>query len=470
MAQNTTNIKSEIICDDHERRLDAFEITKTLLDSEALPALKKGLKHWDRQLRNLCAKELVRRLGGKSASLILPLKFQDLLYTSCSSEPLLEHEDIYLIRYLKRAKVNGVIGDLAEKMFLRTKHYADAEAKKAFLSAAREKKTQLKKHAQAKINQKSTVATKELPVEAIPNWTHDQGIPILKDVHLHCAEYVYGKWVAGRNMDDLYSVSKIPKRSGGERQIEAPCVSLKMVQKGILKEVFGEARHHEACHGFRTKHSIVTNASPHVGKDVVLNLDLKDFFPSITAGRVYGIYKSFVGENKYARFLTDVSVFNGRLPQGAPTSPMIANLACLRLDRRLSGLAEKNGMDYTRYADDLTFSGSESIIAYIPAMKRIIAEEGFKLALPKLRIHRKGSHQEVTGLTVNERVSVPRAIRRRLRAAVHTSNKGNAPTWKGMEISRQALEGHINFVSSIHPDLGSKLLKQVSIKAKDKRA
>ena len=414
--------------------------------------------HWDRKLRNMCALDLVRRLGGKAAPILLPLWAEGRLYASCSSKALLEHEDPALIRYLKSNDDGNLL--------LQTKYHANLEAKKALREAEKAKRQALKK--QEKAAGRRVGPPRKAKAVADSWWSRDPAIPVLKTVAPQCAEYIYRHWILDRGMDDLYTVSQIPKRSGGMRQIEAPCASLKMVQRGILNYIFGDVRHHDACHGFRSRHSIATNAALHVGKDIVLNLDLQDFFPSVAAGRVYGIFKSFVGEGIYARFLTDVSVFKGRLPQGAPTSPMIANLTCLRLDRRLAGLANKNSMDYTRYADDLTFSGPESIIRFIPAIKAIIAAEGFRIALPKLRIHRKGSRQEVTGLTVNQQVSVPRVIRRRLRAAVHASTNGTPPTWKGSETSPQSLEGHINFISSIHPDLGSKLLKQLNSKTEGK--
>lgn len=468
MTKNTKNLRLDIVCEEQDKRLSAFRGVKKLSNTEALPILKKGLIHWDRKLRNMCAMEIVRRLGGKAAPIILPLHVKGLLYVSCSYEALLKHEDPDLIQYLKKAGNKSTVSDVAKRLLLSTKYHAKEEAKritqeakKAEQIAVKKRKDILKKQNQQEKQRQKEVATKKAKLL--------KEIPVLKVIDPCFAEYVYRYWVSNRGMDNLYKVSEIPKRSGGTRQIEAPCASLKMVQKGILSHVFGEVRHHKACHGFITEHSIVTNASPHVGKDVVLNLDLKNFFPSISAGRTYGIYKSFVGENRYARFLTDVSVFKGRLPQGAPTSPMIANLACLRLDRRLAGLASKQGMEYTRYADDLTFSGSESIIRYIPAIKKIVNAEGFQIAIPKLRIHRKGSRQEVTGLTVNQRVSVPRVIRRRLRAAVHAISQGKTPTWKGEPLTSEALRGHINFVSSIHPDLGAKLLKQVSSKSKKKR-
>lgn len=463
MSKNAPSYQLDIISSTQKVRLVAFRKVKKLPDKEALPILKKGLEHWDRKLRNLCAREIVHRIGSKAAPIVLPLRSEGRLYASCSSEELLKHEDPALIRYLKRKHDNEDLDALTKSMLVRTKYHAKLEAAKADKEAEKARQKLQKKLDRAR----EAIATKG-PTRYEPQWCMDPEIQVLSEVDPRFADYVHRHWSLDRGMDNLYKVSQIPKRSGGMRQIEAPRVSLKMVQRAVLEHVFGNVNHHEACHGFRTGRSIATNASSHVGKDVVLNLDLQDFFPSVTAQRVYGVYRSFVGEGVYTRFLTDISVFKGRLPQGAPTSPMIANLVCIRLDCRLAGLAKKHGMDYTRYADDLTFSGSESVIRYIPAIKAIVASEGFRIALQKLRIHRKGSRQEVTGLTVNQQVSVPRAIRRRLRAAVHTATKGNTPTWKDVDVTPEALKGHITFVSSIHPDLGSKLLRQVTGNTKKK--
>ena len=121
---------------------------------------------------------------------------------------------------------------------------------------------------------------------------------------------------------------------------------------------------------------------------------------------------------------------------------MLANMAARRLDSRLEGLAATRGADYTRYADDLTFSGGREIRGFLPAIRLIIAEEGFMLNEAKVRVLRRGRRQTVTGLTVNEKVAVPRPLRRRLRAALHRMEQGGRLFWGGKRISAAALRGH----------------------------
>lgn len=256
---------------------------------------------------------------------------------------------------------------------------------------------------------------------------------------------------------DHYRQFAIPKKNGSKRIITAPKDALKCVQMAIYREILTTIPLHPACHGFVRGRSIMTNASPHTGKEMVINLDLVDFFPSISAGRIHGVFVSLGFETEEARFLTRLVTFAGALPQGAPSSPTLANIVCRRLDSRLNGLASGMKGDYSRYADDLTFSGSEIIVNTLPLIREIINQEGFALAEGKLRIQRRGQRQEVTGLTTNSQVSVPRYTRRRLRAVMHQYKVGNSLYWNDKQISRESIKGHIAFLRSIHRDLGDKM-------------
>jgi len=157
------------------------------------------------------------------------------------------------------------------------------------------------------------------------------------------------------------------------------------------------------------------------------------------------------------------------LPQGAPTSPALANLACRHLDARLAGLAAKFGCAYTRYADDLTFSGDEafekSLKRFLPLLRKIIGAEGFRLNRKKIHFARRGARQRVTGLVVNHRPSVPRAYRRRLRAILHNARKTglDAQNREGHPHFRQALRGRIEFVRATHPQLADRLLAELRV-------
>lgn len=192
-------------------------------------------------------------------------------------------------------------------------------------------------------------------------------------------------------------------------------------------------------HGFRRDRSVKTGAQAHVGKQVVIHMDLRDFFPSVHFGRVRGLFiaygYSFPVASTLAALLTEaerqpvkvadeifhVPVSSRYCIQGAPTSPAICNAILLRLDRRLAGLARSLALDYTRYADDLTFSGDDPDVCgrLLTRASRIVEDEGFAVNTDKTRVMREGQQQRVTGVTVNETLGLSRKERRRIRAALH---------------------------------------------------
>jgi len=229
------------------------------------------------------------------------------------------------------------------------------------------------------------------------------------------AYLAYGKPDAYRNVS-------IPRSSGGERLLHVPCPALRKAQKRILRRILDKVILHRACHGFRRGRSILTNAEPHLRKPVVLCLDIEDFFPSITFPRVFGLFRSLGFPRKQAALAARLTTWEGALPQGAPTSPALANIVCRRLDYRLTGLVEGRGGAYTRYADDLTLSGPLDLLNLLPLVRRIVAEEGFRLGDRKTRIMRAGARQKVCGVVVNEKPALPRAVRRRIRAMEHRAS------------------------------------------------
>lgn len=267
---------------------------------------------------------------------------------------------------------------------------------------------------------------------------------------------------------DKYKCSKgyvslqIPKRSGGLREIDAPRCRLKTIQRWILDNILAEVSLHDAVHGFRVERSILSNTKPHVGKELVIKLDLKDFFPTITFPRVLGVYLDIGYAYNVALLLTRLTTYKGRLPQGAPTSPALSNLVCRKLDGRLSGIADRMGYTYTRYADDISFSTSSTDVRpdkLIHLALRIVAEEGFECPRGRLCVRRKGTRQLVTGLVVNRKVSVPREERRRLRAVIHncrtkgleSQNRDNCPYFL------ERLKGQVGFVMGVDTHQGERL-------------
>jgi len=236
---------------------------------------------------------------------------------------------------------------------------------------------------------------------------------------------------------DRYTRFEIPKRGGGMRLIASPNGLVRRAQKTlapILQEAY-EA--HPAAMGFLKGRSILTNAAEHAGQNLVLNVDLKDFFPSINFGRVRGLFMAapFGMGPAAATVLAQLCTDRNGLPQGAPTSPPLSNLIAAGPDRRLARLARENRVRYTRYADDITFSTKDaqfpaSLATKLigpanaevqagPALAAAIAACGLEVNPKKVRLQTRHTRQSVTGLTVNEKPNVERARVRRLRAMLH---------------------------------------------------
>jgi hypothetical protein len=243
----------------------------------------------------------------------------------------------------------------------------------------------------------------------------------------------------GAKVEDLraarpeYHVFSVPKRSGGQRRIAAPAEPLKRTQRAILRRLLARLRAHAAATGFERGRSIVTNALLHEGKAVVVRMDLKDFFASTSVVKVRALFRSLGWGGEASDLLASLTTHEGGLPQGAPTSPRIANLVNRGLDARLAGLAAKFGATYTRYADDLTFSFDVDeparTHAVIHAVQLIARSEGYEVHMRrKLHIRRRHDRQVVTGLVVNERVNLPRKTRRWLRAVARHQAAGRPVT------------------------------------------
>ena len=255
----------------------------------------------------------------------------------------------------------------------------------------------------------------------------------------------------------MYRTHLLKRENKPPRRIDEPVPVLKFFQRRILERILSQVPTHDAAHGFIKGRSIFSNATSHVGQQVVVCMDLRDFFHSITFPRVTGLFISIGLGKAAASKLAALCCFKNRLPQGAPTSPMITNLICRRLDARLQALLNKYGGNYTRYADDLTFSGGEAILSTLPLVRDIISEEGFAQAPEKFRIQRRGGRQKVTGLVVNERVAVPRPVRRLLRAMVHRYVEDQVDDPPMLRF----LMGHLNFMRPAHPELSDRLAQQL---------
>ncbi|MGF1579018.1 MAG: reverse transcriptase family protein [Gemmataceae bacterium] len=276
-----------------------------------------------------------------------------------------------------------------------------------------------------------------------------------------------------------YHRFSIAKKSGGVRFISAPKPALAHAQRWILENVLERLEVDSHAHGFVRARSIVSNATPHVGKEVVINLDLKNFFPSITFRRVQGLFRSLGYSDHVATVLgllctepprvgaeVDGKVYfvalgERVLPQGACTSPAITNALCRRLDRRLAGLARKHQFEYTRYADDLTFSGDEARVVgrLLKSTRSILEEEGFTEHPSKTRVMRRSRRQEVTGVTVNARPTISRKEYRQLKATLHNVAKNGLESQNREERPNFAgyLKGRVEFFCMVDPERATKL-------------
>jgi len=222
------------------------------------------------------------------------------------------------------------------------------------------------------------------------------------------------------NAEESYHRFPLSKGNGRKRWIEAPSKKLKFIQKRILEILLYTRPAHPAAHGFVPNRSIVTNARPHVGKKWVVNFDIKDFFPSTKASKVLSILTAYPDfSNAEYGALLKIVCRGGALPQGAPTSPHLANLAMWDADIELWRYANQHQLAYTRYADDLTFSGTHIPSDLFPFLKEILKNYGYRLAPGKSKWLGQHKRQMVTGLVVNEKLNLPRPIRKRLRAIVH---------------------------------------------------
>lgn len=287
-----------------------------------------------------------------------------------------------------------------------------------------------------------------------------------------------------------YDYCMLGKPDGALRLIESPKTRLKVMQRRILAEMLEGIPVHDSVHGFRKGRSIKTFGAPHVGKRVVLKMDLRDFFPSIRGGRVQtlfrmagypetvadllggictnatprGLWKTFGREIGPMRVAEARALYAWpHLPQGAPTSPALANLCAYRMDCRLAALAKAAGAEYTRYADDLAFSGGEelerAVERFIVQVAAIAMEEGFDVHHRKTRVMRRGVRQHLAGLVVNAHANVDRrdfdALKAILTNCVRqgpaSQNRGRHPAF------REHLQGRVAFVGMVNPARGEKL-------------
>jgi RNA-directed DNA polymerase len=287
-----------------------------------------------------------------------------------------------------------------------------------------------------------------------------------------------------------YRYRIVRKRSGSARLIESPKLRLKLIQQQLLRSILDRIPAHDAAHGFRAGRSIRSFVEPHVGREVVLRMDLKDFFPRIKRARVLAIFLTAGYPEAVATLLAGLCTNRAprsvirllasteqrtsplrprrlyeipHLPQGAPTSPALANLAAYRLDCRLTGLSRVAGAAYTRYADDLVFSGgpdfSRSVERFQIQIGAIALEEGFEVNTRKTRIQRQGVSQRAAGIVLNKHPNLPRPIFDELKAILHNCRAHGPVSQNHDQVPdfRAHLAGRISHASMVNPARGAKL-------------
>jgi len=280
-----------------------------------------------------------------------------------------------------------------------------------------------------------------------------------------------------------YRQFSIAKKAGGDRTIAEPVAGLKAIQLKLSQVLDAIYQPRPSVHGFVQGRSIATNAQLHEESDHILNLDLEDFFPSINFGRVRGLFMAqpYRRPPEVATVLAQICCFDNALPQGAPTSPVVSNMICSRLDTELQRLARRYRCVYSRYADDITFStrrshfprslaekdgiGPSAPVLLGPSLEEALRRNGFAVNMAKVRLRSKQQRQEVTGLLVNRRVNVPRKLVRQVRAMLHAwSTYGyeaaqqefadrydgkSRPSFKEKPIFSMVVKGKIDFIGMV---------------------
>jgi retron-type reverse transcriptase len=269
----------------------------------------------------------------------------------------------------------------------------------------------------------------------------------------------------GKLFDKLYRTFKIPKKSGGMRTITEPIGPLKALQKSVLEFGLNKVPVHPSATGFVKGKSIVDNAAPHINQSLVVNADIRGFFPEtnfkLIRRAVDQIHPKELSDN--ARwFLAELLAYNGGLPAGAPTSPAIANVILRPMDEALSKTSKNIGVAYTRYADDISFSGDKAL-SILPFARQIASQLGYEFDKKKTNVFRKGRRQLVTGLVVNEKPNMVKTLRKRLRAAVHARVNGKPIHWNGKEMTHAELLGRIAFLAQTQREEARRLREALKV-------
>lgn len=274
-------------------------------------------------------------------------------------------------------------------------------------------------------------------------------IETLEDLAAHTKFPAERLWLMLFDNSKNYATFRLPKKSGGYRQIARPNGSLRAVQRWILKHILDKLHTMPNCHGFERGSKLRHHAEQHIDANAILTLDIENFFPSISVAQITNVFRVSGYCASAASMLARLCTYLGALPQGAPSSPKLANLTCSRMDRRLARFAEERELVYTRYADDMSFSGDSAgaLAKAKPFIAHIIHDSGFRLNPGKTRLAGPGRALKITGLIVSsDRVGIGRQLLRKLRARIHKAHSG------ANNVGIGSIQGWLDFVSDVDPD------------------
>ena len=266
------------------------------------------------------------------------------------------------------------------------------------------------------------------------------------------------------DISTLYHCYPLTQKNGKQRWIEAPIHPLKTIQHELLHTLFYQFPVHTCAHGFVPYRSIITHAQNHVQQKWVFTLDLQDFFPSTHRGLVESCLFPLLTPRftpQQQQMIIDLCLLKNRLPQGAATSPYLSNLVFKSFDHTLSQWAQQYHLNYSRYADDLSFSGSYVPQDFYKQISKLV--QPYKINAKKTRVYSRGTRQQVTGLVVNERVNLPRSQRRVLRAIAHQlQTKGLTSVLQNNVWTQDELSGHIAWLAQVDPHAYQKLFQSLT--------
>lgn len=292
----------------------------------------------------------------------------------------------------------------------------------------------------------------------------NRNIPVMFDVN-HVNQILQMK-----NVNVLFYNTFVIQGKRKNRVILAPSRKLKDRQRWILTEILEKIEIHEGCHGFIKRRSVVSNAREHINGKELLTIDIKDFFPSISINKVFAIFKEIGYTAEVANKLANLCCYEDKLPQGAPTSPYLANLVCRGMDKEISNWVREYNLKYTRYADDMTFSGDVDMECIMPNIINIIEKHQFTVNKEKTRIYRGVHRRIVTGVIIeNNSMKAPKNFKRKLKQEIYYCKKFGVSTHlENIKSSkavnyREYLYGKAYYIKMIEPKTGEGFLRDLDI-------